>query len=76
MSKTREGTGLGLALTKSLIEMHSGRLEVDSELGKGTLVTIILPRQQGLKTLDADSLGADSIAPRTEIPHETDQHVA
>src|SRR5690606_38755534 len=42
-SKTREGTGLGLALTKSLIELHDGTLEVDSNVGQGTTVSIILP---------------------------------
>jgi two-component system cell cycle sensor histidine kinase PleC len=42
-SKTREGTGLGLALTKSLIEMHNGRFEVDSVLGEGTTCTVVLP---------------------------------
>ncbi|CAM3300457.1 PAS domain-containing sensor histidine kinase [Asticcacaulis taihuensis] len=45
-SKTREGTGLGLALTKSLIEMHNGRFEVDSVLGEGTTCTVILPIAQ------------------------------
>lgn len=45
-SKTKEGTGLGLALTKSLIEMHNGGLEVDSTLGQGTTVSIILPIRQ------------------------------
>ncbi|MDI7775359.1 PAS domain-containing sensor histidine kinase [Asticcacaulis sp. EMRT-3] len=45
-SKTREGTGLGLALTKSLIEMHHGRFEVDSVLGQGTTAQIILPIHQ------------------------------
>ena len=45
-SKTKEGTGLGLALTKSLIEMHNGRMEIDSEVGKGTAVHVILPIKQ------------------------------
>jgi two-component system cell cycle sensor histidine kinase PleC len=45
-SKTKEGTGLGLALTKSLIEMHNGRFEVDSILGEGTTCTVILPIAQ------------------------------
>ncbi len=45
-AKTKEGTGLGLALTKSLAEMHHGRMEVDSVQGQGTRVTIILPFTQ------------------------------
>lgn len=38
-----EGTGIGLALGKELIELHSGKLEVASELGKGTQFSIYLP---------------------------------
>ena len=38
-----KGTGLGLAITKSIIEMHGGKINVRSELGKGTEMTIILP---------------------------------
>jgi two-component system cell cycle sensor histidine kinase PleC len=45
-SKTQQGTGLGLALTKSLSEMHGGSLQIESEPGKGTLVSIVLPVRQ------------------------------
>lgn len=37
------GTGLGLPITKSLIEMHGGELGVESELGKGSTFTFTLP---------------------------------
>lgn len=37
------GSGIGLAVTNEIINLHKGRLEIDSEEGKGTLVTIYLP---------------------------------
>ncbi|MBO9561008.1 MAG: PAS-domain containing protein [Caulobacter sp.] len=46
-SKTTQGTGLGLALTKSLVEMHDGALEMTSTPGEGTTVSFVLPVQQG-----------------------------
>ena len=45
-SKTTQGTGLGLALTKSLITMHDGGLEMHSQPGEGTTVTFTLPVRQ------------------------------
>jgi len=45
-AKTQQGTGLGLALTKSLIEMHGGRLDFQSEPGHGTTVSVFLPVRQ------------------------------
>lgn len=37
------GSGIGLAVTNEIINLHNGQLEIDSEEGKGTLVTIYLP---------------------------------
>ena len=45
-AKTQQGTGLGLALTKSLIEMHGGMLDMKSEPGQGTTVSFILAVRQ------------------------------
>jgi len=46
-AKTQQGTGLGLALTKSLIEMHDGALEIESTLGAGSTVSFTLPITRG-----------------------------
>tara|TARA_R110002167_G_scaffold23011_9_gene81888 strand:+ start:2300 stop:4678 length:2379 start_codon:yes stop_codon:yes gene_type:complete len=42
-SKTTQGTGLGLALTKSLIELHHGEMLIESKPGQGTTVSFALP---------------------------------
>jgi two-component system NtrC family sensor kinase len=42
-TKGAKGTGLGLAIVWGIIETHQGQLKVDSEVGRGTTVTILLP---------------------------------
>jgi PAS domain S-box-containing protein len=46
LNRKHEGVGLGLALTKSLVELHGGRLELTSALGAGTTATIHLPKDR------------------------------
>lgn len=42
-SKTTQGTGLGLSLTKALIELHQGEMLMESEPGAGTTVSFVIP---------------------------------
>ncbi len=51
LSRKFDGVGLGLPLTKAMVELHGGSLEVTSEVGVGTTVTIHLPPDR----IDADT---------------------
>jgi signal transduction histidine kinase/CheY-like chemotaxis protein len=47
LNRLHEGTGLGLALVQKLTDLHGGGVQVESEVGKGSCFTIILPCLQG-----------------------------
>ncbi|MEM8919921.1 MAG: HAMP domain-containing sensor histidine kinase, partial [Pseudomonadota bacterium] len=49
-TRNSQGTGLGLALTKSFAEMHGGHLTIESVVGEGTTVAFFLPIEQGPRT--------------------------
>jgi two-component system cell cycle sensor histidine kinase PleC len=53
-----EGTGLGVALTKSLIELHGWHVGFASELGRGTTVTITMPGASKALAAEPETEGA------------------
>lgn len=54
-ARTAEGTGIGLALVRDLLQLHGGEIEVDSRLDRGTEFRVRVPR--GRSHLPADRIG-------------------
>ncbi|MBL6932958.1 MAG: hypothetical protein ISR45_08425, partial [Rhodospirillales bacterium] len=46
LNRKHEGSGLGLPLTKGLIELHGGAMTVKSKKGRGTIFTLTLPKER------------------------------
>jgi len=42
-SQASGGTGLGLAIVQSIIQLHGGKVEIASQVGQGTRVTLLIP---------------------------------
>lgn len=81
-SITREygGTGLGLTITKQLVELHGGNIWIESEIDHGTSVFFTLPKSAGAKSLVKDqkilskviSPAGENIIKKTEEVKEND----
>lgn len=64
LSRNAEGTGIGLNLVKSIVELHGGSIHAESELGKGSKFTAKLPSKRVLqenKIYNKEMSGAESI---------------
>ena len=53
LSRKYDGAGLGLPLSKRLVELHDGTLKIESTVGAGTTVTIQFPADRSLEDLQA-----------------------
>ena len=63
LNRKHEGTGLGLPLTKALVELHGGILDLQSKVGVGTTVTVRFPAGRIVASLhDAHSLDVEDRA--------------
>jgi signal transduction histidine kinase len=54
-----EGTGLGLPLTRKLVELHGGTLTLESRLGEGTRIEVSFPKWRTLRRRNGDATALD-----------------
>ncbi|MEI6226606.1 MAG: CHASE domain-containing protein, partial [Deltaproteobacteria bacterium] len=55
------GTGLGLATSYSIVRRHGGHIGIDSEIGEGTTVTVVLPAARGIPDAPAPPVSVASV---------------
>jgi DNA-binding response OmpR family regulator len=68
LTRDQEGTGIGLALTKELIELHQGKISVESVVGRGTKFAVMLPC--GKDHLNADEIVAEDLMLTEDAKHQ------
>lgn len=52
LSRSRECVGLGLAISQEIMKLHQGKIEIESEKGKGTVLRMMLPAERSVKSVE------------------------
>lgn len=65
-SRQYGGTGLGLSLVKQFVNLHGGRIWIDSELGKGSTFTFTIPIDKTIKDPEAESIENSKVPSATK----------
>ncbi|MGG6241688.1 hybrid sensor histidine kinase/response regulator [Nodosilinea sp. AN01ver1] len=71
--REHQGTGLGLALTKQLIELHSGSIKVSSEVGVGSTFTVRIPLQRSAAPPEAEAPTAEPVVGRIVLVEDNEE---
>lgn len=66
-----EGAGLGLPIIRGLVEMHDGKFSLQSELGRGTVVTVHMPKDRVVRPQ-----AANEVTIATEVSHVEENQIA
>ena len=79
LSRRHGGTGLGLPLTKIFVELHGGRLEIESTVNVGTSVSVVLPASTSTSSMHLTAITVPAIlqaCPAMAAEHRADNRLA
>ncbi|MGI9543999.1 MAG: two-component regulator propeller domain-containing protein, partial [Cyclobacteriaceae bacterium] len=75
-TREHEGTGIGLALSKELVELHQGEIQVESRLNKGSTFKVLLPighdHLKEFQIIEQDSKSFSTIVTIPELPNKSE----